>query len=90
MRGHSPMALRSQAGFSGTYNPQQWGPVIHPSPHSGGGEHRQATPSSRTASFAPRPVGPDGKPFDGIGDDNINEELYRACGIPSTPLLPPP
>ena len=58
-RGASPMALRSQPGFSGTYNPQQWGPLSNGSP-SASGDHRQAR-SSRVMALAPRPVGPDGK-----------------------------
>lgn len=61
MRGTSPMAFRSQAGFSGAYNPQQWGPVATGSPSSSSaGDHRQAQ-SSRPLALAPRPVGPDGK-----------------------------
>jgi len=60
MRGASPMALRSQASFSGTYNPQQWGPLNNRSPNSSSaGDHRPAR-SSRVVALAPRPVGPDG------------------------------
>lgn len=59
-RGASPMALRSQSSFSGTYNPQQWGPVGNGSSISSStAEHRQAQ-SSRVLALAPRPVGPDG------------------------------
>lgn len=61
MRGTSPMALRSQASFSGTYNPQQWGPLSNSSttsPATGDHRHSQA---SRAVALAPRPVGPDGK-----------------------------
>lgn len=63
MRGSSSMASRSASGFSGYYNPQQWGAVNNVSPNSMSmaGEHRQTGQSSRTAHLAPRPVGPDGK-----------------------------
>lgn len=63
MRGASPMASRSASGFSGRYNPQQWGAVNNVSPNSMSitGEHRQTSQSSRTAHLAPRSVGPDGK-----------------------------
>ena len=55
------MARRSQASFSGTYNPQQWGPLTNSSTSSPAvGDHRQAQ-SSRVLALAPRPVGPDGK-----------------------------
>jgi hypothetical protein len=60
MRGTSPMAFRSQSGFSAAYNPQQWGPVSHTSPASGG-EHGHDGRSSRVVALAPRPVGPDGR-----------------------------
>ena len=61
MRGASPIALRTQAGFNANYNPQQWGPVRNGSPGSSTtGGHRQAQ-LSRVVALAPRPVGPDGK-----------------------------
>ena len=49
------MALRSASGFSGHYNPQQWGAVNNVSSNSMSmtGEHRQ------TSHLAPRPIGPD-------------------------------
>ena len=57
------MASRSASGFSGHYNPQQWGAVNNVSPNSVSmaGEHRQIGQSSRIAQLAPRPVGPDGE-----------------------------
>lgn len=57
------MASRSASGFSGHYNPQQWGAVnnVSPSSMSMAGEHRQTRQPSRTVNLAPRPVGPDGK-----------------------------
>ncbi|KAL6717523.1 hypothetical protein ACLMJK_005438 [Lecanora helva] len=59
MRGQSPLASRSQASFSGTYNPQQWGPLSNNSTNSpAGGDHRPAR-SSRVVALGPRPVGPD-------------------------------
>ena len=61
-RGNSPMAVRSATGFSGTYNPQQWGRP--------GYENTQSVPTAvafqshqssiRTTTFAPRLQGPDG------------------------------
>ena len=63
MRSASPMAQRSQSGFSGTYNPQQWGPLSNGSPSSSSaGDHRRVH-SSRVVALAPRPVGPDGGQF---------------------------
>lgn len=63
MRGASPTASRSASGFSGHYNPQQWGAVnsvnISPNSMSMAGEHRQTSQSSRTTHLAPRLVGPD-------------------------------
>ena len=55
MREASPMASRSASGFSGYYNPQQWGAVNNVSSNSMSmtREYRQ------TSHLAPRPVGPD-------------------------------
>ena len=57
------MASRSASGFSGHYNPQQWGAVNNVSLNSMSiaGEYRQTSQASRIAHLAPRPVGPDGK-----------------------------
>ena len=66
MRGASPMASRSASGFTGHYNPQQWGTVnsVSPNSMSMAGEPRQTCQSARTVHLAAhcRPVGPDGKP----------------------------
>ena len=64
-RGSSPMALRSAAGFSAPYNPQQWGRLnsndSSPSVSSGLTVNVHAQhPSTRTTTFAPRLTGPDG------------------------------
>ncbi len=82
--GASPMALRSHGSFSGTYNPQQWGPVGNGSalPLSTG-EHRQAQ-SSRVAALAPRPVGPDGM----VNPTRCHQSLLTKP--PSEPVASPP
>ncbi|MCJ1317607.1 hypothetical protein MMC15_002932 [Xylographa vitiligo] len=63
-RGSSPMALRSAAGFSAPYNPQQWGRLnsndSSPSLSSSLTVNVHARhPSTRTTTFAPRLTGPD-------------------------------
>ncbi|MCJ1388395.1 hypothetical protein MMC18_001242 [Xylographa bjoerkii] len=63
-RGSSPMTLRSAAGFSAPYNPQQWGRLnsndSSPSTSSGLTVNVHARHSStRTTTFAPRLTGPD-------------------------------
>ena len=88
MRGASPMALRSQSGFSAAYNPQQWGPVSHTSPNSTSivGEHRHDGRSSRVVALAPRPVGPDGMDIHvEVGLSLI--QRIRACCLPTTAVL---
>ncbi|MCJ1284461.1 hypothetical protein MMC26_003793 [Xylographa opegraphella] len=63
-RGSSPMALRSAAGFSAPYNPQQWGRLnsndSSSSLSSGLTVNVHARhASTRNTSFAPRLTGPD-------------------------------
>ena len=61
-RGNSPMAVRSATGFSGSYNPQQWGRSGYENTNSfSTAAALQSHQSSiRTTTFAPRLQGPDG------------------------------
>lgn len=85
--GASPMASRSGSGFSGHYNPQQWGAVNNVSPNSMSmaGEHRQTSQSSRTAHLAP--VGPDGKGESCLTRTQLIEDPYRASRFSSTTIF---
>jgi len=89
MRGASPMALRSQAGFSAAYNPQQWGPVSHTSPNSmsTGGEYRHAPQSSRVQALAPRPVGPDGREIHTV-HGALADRIAEPVASPPPPYSP--
>ncbi|MCJ1397847.1 hypothetical protein MMC11_001043 [Xylographa trunciseda] len=88
-RGSSPMALRSAAGFSAPYNPQQWGRLssTDSSPSTSSGltvnVHARHLPT-RTTTFAPRPVGPDGK------ESMIHHVLAKANTSPTEPVASPP
>lgn len=92
MRGSSPMAFRSQAGFSAAYNPQQWGPVSHTSPNSAstGGEHSHQGRSSRVTALAPRPVGPDGREHHTTHSILTDLDNCRASRFSTTTLLSSP
>lgn len=59
-RGTSPMALRTSAGFSRAYNPQQWGRLSSSPAQSTGPTASASRQSSQASQLAPRPVGPDG------------------------------
>ena len=53
----TPQTFRPQQTFSTAYNPQEWGPVNTPGTPTASGSRRQA----RIQTYAPQPVGPDGK-----------------------------
>ena len=57
MRAAMSQSLRPQAQFSGTYNPQQWGPMTGASPQTANVVRRH----QHGALLGPQPVGPDGK-----------------------------
>ncbi|MCJ1382331.1 hypothetical protein MMC17_005444 [Xylographa soralifera] len=88
-RGSSPMALRSAAGFSAPYNPQQWGRLnsneSSPSLSSGLTVNVHARhPSTRTTTFAPRLTGPDGK------SQAMNVFMAKANTTSIEPVASPP
>lgn len=88
-RGASPMALRSNSSFSGTYNPQQWGPVNNVSQMSSAREHRRAQ-SSRVVALAPRPVGPDGMMKTcPVLSEPTDITFSRTCRFSSSTVLTP-
>ena len=60
------MTSRSQMSYSGTYNPQQWGPVRSTSAGPASAENQRPLQSQIIPTLAPRPVGPDGKAITSI------------------------
>lgn len=88
LRGTSPMAMRSSAGFNAPYNPQQW---ASPTLASGtSSSTRRTNQPTRVIALMAAPTGPDGMQPPLTLQQSLTVFVIRTYCVSSTTVLPSP